>query len=90
MSLPANTMMALKPHTCCYNVPRAQARKAAPPTMRRLVPAMDHRQVKAEARPRFRVQRANSSANDRVVADLVVYGGDFPWVNARLDPEKEA
>lgn len=30
--------------------------------MRRLVPAMDYRQVKAEARPRCRVQRGNSSA----------------------------
>ena len=23
-----------------------------------------------------------------VVADLIVYGGDFPWVNARLDPKQ--
>jgi hypothetical protein len=23
---------------------------------------------------------------DRIVADLVVYGGDFPWLNARLHP----
>ena len=23
---------------------------------------------------------------DRVVADLIVYGGDFPWLNARVEP----
>jgi len=26
--------------------------------------------------------------NGRVVADLVVYGGDFPWVNARVIPRE--
>jgi len=25
---------------------------------------------------------------DRVVADLVVYGGDFPWLNARMFPRE--
>jgi hypothetical protein len=27
-------------------------------------------------------------SGDRVVADLIVYGGDFPWVNARLEPKE--
>ena len=26
--------------------------------------------------------------DDRVVADLVVYGGDFPWLNARVFPKE--
>jgi hypothetical protein len=25
---------------------------------------------------------------DQIVADLIVYGGDFPWVNARLEPKE--
>ena len=26
--------------------------------------------------------------DDRVFADLVVYGGDFPWLNARVFPKE--
>jgi hypothetical protein len=78
--------MAEEPHAYCHNVPRA--RRGRPPLDdATLVPAMDYRQVKAEAR-----EMQSSSwrllRDDRVVADLVVYGGDFPWLNARVFPKE--